>query len=67
MKSSNLKYFICVFVSFFIASLGFAGYVLNDEVIIRMIWGITWSLIGIGWLCCLLSGYCIKRMISRDK
>ena len=47
--STSLR-FLAVFLSFGIAFVSFNGIILHDDFTGRMIFGITWTLIGFLWL-----------------
>ena len=53
MAELNMKpehYMIAMIVSFVIVATIFSGVILKNDVVGRLIFGLVWVLVGIGWL-----------------
>jgi len=47
------KYSVIIAVgAFVVAAISFFGIILKNDLVGRLIFGITWSLVGVGWLGC---------------
>ncbi len=49
-KINPKHYMIAAAVSFVIASIGFSGVVLKNDLVRRLIFGFVWLIVGVGWL-----------------